>query len=51
MANSRRRNVTTRVANSKSNPGRSTNRSNPLIPKAGFTKSGRRTFENGGKFE
>ncbi len=51
MAHSRKRNATTRVANSKSNPDRSSNRPNPMIPKAGFTKSGRRTFENGGKFE
>lgn len=51
MSNSRKRNVTTSIANSKSNPSRSSNRSNPMIPKAGFTKSGRRSFENGGKIE
>ena len=51
MANSRKRNITTRTTNSKSNSTRSSNRPNPMIPKAGFTKSGRRSFENGGKFE
>ena len=51
MANSRKRNVTPRTTNSKSNSTRSFNRPNPMIPKAGFTKSGRRSFENGGKFE
>lgn len=51
MANTRKRVVTTRTTNSKSNPTRSSNRPNPMIPKAGFTKSGRRSFENGGKFE
>ena len=51
MSNSRKRNVTISAANSKSNPTRSSNRPNPMIPKAGFTKSGRRSFENGGKIE
>lgn len=51
MANTRKRVVTPRATNSKSNPTRSSNRPNPMIPKAGFTKSGRRSFENGGKFE
>nr|DAH00173.1 MAG TPA: hypothetical protein [Crassvirales sp.] len=51
MAHTRKRIVTPRITNSKSNPTRSSNRANPMIPKAGFTKSGRRSFENGGKFE
>ena len=51
MAHSRKRNVTPRVTNSNNNPTRSSNRPNPMIPKAGFTKSGRRSFENGGKIE
>lgn len=51
MANIRKRIVTSRAINSKRNPTRSSNRPNPMIPKAGFTKSGRRSFENGGKFE
>lgn len=51
MARTRKRIVTPRVTNSKSNPTRSSNRPNPMIPKAGFTKSGRRSFENGGKIE
>lgn len=51
MTNIRKRVVTSRKTNSKSNPNRSSNRPNPMIPKAGFTKSGRRSFENGGKFE
>lgn len=40
-----------KVIKSKTNSTRSSNRANPMIPKAGFTKSGRRSFENGGKFE
>ena len=51
MVNIRKRSITSRSTNSKSNPNRSSNRPNPMIPKAGFTKSGRRSFENGGKFE
>ena len=51
MANTRKIIVTPRTTNSKRNPNRSSNRPNPMIPKAGFTKSGRRSFENGGKFE
>ena len=51
MANSRKRNVTPRTTNSKSNPTRSSNRPNPMIAKAGVTRSGRRSFENGGKIE
>lgn len=51
MVNIRKRGITSRSTNSKSNPNRSSNRPNPMIPKAGFTKSGRRSFENGGKFE
>ena len=45
------KNVTPRNTNSKSNPNRSSNRANPMIPKAGFTRSGRRSFENGGKIK
>lgn len=51
MANTRKRVVTPRTINSKRNPIRSSNRPNPMIPKAGFTKSGRRSFENGGKIK
>lgn len=40
---------TPRSTNTKSNPTRSSNRPNPMIPKAGFTRSGRRTFGDGGK--
>lgn len=40
---------TPRSTNSKSNPGRSSNRPNPMIPKAGATRSGRRSYGNGGK--
>lgn len=43
------RKVTPRATNSKSNPNRSSRRANPMIPKAGFTRSGRRSFGNGGK--
>lgn len=41
--------VTPRNTNSKSNPNRSSNRPNPMIAKAGFTRSGRRSYGNGGK--
>ena len=51
MTNTKKKTVIPRTTNSKSNPTRSSNRPNPMIPKAGFTKSGRRSFENGGKFE
>lgn len=43
--------VTPRKTNSQSNSNRSSNRANPMIPKASITRSGRRTFENGGKIE
>lgn len=35
--------------NAKSNPNRSSNRANPMIPKASVTRSGRRSYSNGGK--
>lgn len=40
---------TSRSINSKSNPNRSSNRPNPMVNKAGFTRSGKRSFGNGGK--
>lgn len=49
MAKSNSRVVTPRNTNPKSNPNRSSNRANPMINKAGYTKSGRRSFGNGGK--
>lgn len=49
MAKSSSRSTTPRSTNTKSNPNRSSNRPNPMIPKAGFTRSGRRSFGNGGK--
>lgn len=42
---------TPRTVNTKSNPNRSSKRATPMIPKAGATYSGRRTFENGGKIK
>lgn len=35
--------------NSKSSNKSTNSRPKPLIPKAGYTKSGRRTYGNGGK--
>lgn len=35
--------------NSKSSNKSTSSRPKPLIPKAGYTKSGRRTYGNGGK--
>lgn len=49
MAKRSLRQTTPRETNSKSNPNRSHNRGNPMITKAGVTRSGRRSFENGGK--
>lgn len=49
MAKSSSSRVTPRNTNSKSNPNRSSNRPNPMIAKAGVTRSGRRSFGNGGK--
>lgn len=44
-------NKTPRDTNNKNNTSRSKRRSNPLIPKAGVTRSGRRSFKNGGKLD
>lgn len=41
--------VTSRNVNTKSNPNRSSNRPNPMIPKASVTRSGRRSYGDGGK--
>ncbi len=49
MAKSSSSATTPRSTNTKSNPNRSSNRPNPMIPKAGFTRSGRRSFGDGGK--
>lgn len=51
MAKSSSRSTTPRSTNTKSNPNRSSNRPNPMIPKAGFTRSGRRSFGDGGKIK
>lgn len=49
MAKSSSRSVTPRNTNSKSNPNRSSRRPNPMINKASVTRSGRRSYECGGK--
>ena len=49
MTKSNSRSVTPRNTNSKSNPNRSSYRPNPMIAKAGVTRSGRRSFGDGGK--
>ena len=51
MAKFSSRSTTPRSTNTKSNPNRSSNRPNPMIPKAGFTRSGRRSFGDGGKIK
>lgn len=51
MAKSSSKSVTPRNTNSKSNPNRSSNRPNPMISKAGVTRSGRRSFGDGGKIK
>lgn len=45
------KNTTPRNTNTKTNYNRSIKRANPMIPKAGITRSGRKSFENGGKIE
>lgn len=40
---------TPRSTSTKSNPNRSSNRPNPMIPKASVTRSGRRSYGDGGK--
>lgn len=40
---------TSRSTNSRSNSNRSSNRPNPMINKASITRSGRRSYSNGGK--
>ena len=49
MVKSSSKSVTSRNTNSKSNPIRSSNRPNPMISKAGFTRSGRRSISDGVK--
>lgn len=49
MVKSSSRATTPRSTNSKSNSTRSSSRPNPMISKAGFTRSGRRSFGDGGK--
>ena len=49
MAKSSSRTTTPRSVNTKSNPNRSSYRPAPMIPKAGVTRSGRRSFGDGGK--
>ena len=51
MAKPSSRSITPRNTNSKSNPNRSSNRPNPMIAKAGVTRSGRRSFGDGGKIK
>lgn len=36
-------------SSTKSNTTKSSSRPKPMIPKAGYTKSGRRSYSNGGK--
>lgn len=49
MAKSSSRATTSRSTNSKSNSTRSSNRPNPMIAKASVTRSGRRSYGDGGK--
>lgn len=49
MSKQSSRTVTPRTTNSKSNPNRSSRRPNPNISKAGVTRSGRKSYECGGK--
>lgn len=49
MAKSSSRATTPRSTNSRSNPNRSSHRPNPMVNKAGVTRSGRRSYGDGGK--
>lgn len=49
MAKSSSRSTTSSSTSTKSNPNRSSNRPNPMIPKASVTRSGRRSYGDGGK--
>lgn len=51
MAKSSSRATTPRSTNSRSNPNRSSHRPNPMINKAGVTRSGRRSYGDGGKIK
>lgn len=51
MTKSSSKATTPRSTNSRSNPNRSSNRPNPMINKASVTRSGRRSFGNGGKIK
>lgn len=51
MAKSSSKATTPRSTNSRSNPNRSSNRPNPMISKAGYTRSGRRSYGDGGKIK
>lgn len=49
MAKNNSRSITPRSTNSGSNPNRSSYRPNPMTPKASITRSGRKSYGNGGK--
>lgn len=51
MANKSNSSAKSRTTNSSSNPNRSSNRPNPNVSKAGVTRSGRRSYSNGGKIK
>ena len=51
MTNSSSKATTPRSTNSRSNPNRSSNRPNPMINKASVTRSGSRSFGDGGKIK
>ena len=51
MTKSSSKATTPRSTNSLSNPNRSSNRPNPMINKASVTRSGRRSFGDGGKIK
>lgn len=51
MTKSSSKDTTPRSTNSRSNPNRSSNRPNPMINKASVTRSGRRSFGDGGKIK
>lgn len=51
MAKSSSRATTPRSTNSRSNPNRSSHRPNPMVNKASVTRSGRRSYSDGGKIK
>lgn len=49
MKNSSKESSSSKANSSSSKTNQTSNRAKPMIPKAGFTRSGRRSYDYGGK--